>query len=131
MHQISRPRPTEVAMTPEKLTHYRATLLELGRRVRVTAEHLEEASRTPTSGESAGGLSNVPMHLADIGSEAYAQELNATLLENEEAIRVEVITALDRIDRGAFGVCEECHRLIPEPRLDVVPYARHCVGCAE
>jgi RNA polymerase-binding transcription factor DksA len=118
-------------MTPERLAQYRRALLELGRRVRITSEHLEEASRTPTSGESAGGLSNVPMHLADVASEAYAQELNATLRENEEVIRVEVIAALDRLDGGAFGVCEECRRSIPEPRLDVVPYARHCVGCAE
>src|SRR5262245_34092286 len=114
MHRLCRPRPTETAMTPEKLAHYRQTLLDLGRRVLVTAQHLEEVSRTPTSGESAGGLSNVPMHLADIGSEAYAQELNATLLENEEAIRVEIIAALDRCDSGTFGVCEECRNPIPE-----------------
>src|SRR5262245_29016121 len=88
----------ERAMTNERTQHYRGVLGELARRVRATAEALENAARTPTSGEAAGNLSNAPMHLGDVGTEVYNQELNATLLENEEFIRREVTDALDRID---------------------------------
>lgn len=117
-------------MTSTQQKRYRAQLEQMGGRVRETAAGLEESVRSPTSGESAGGLSNVPMHLGDVGSEVYNQELNATLLENEAHIRDEVYAALDRLDAGTFGTCERCGQAIAAERLDALPYARHCVGCA-
>src|SRR5262249_8687028 len=120
----------EGAMTSERMRHYRDVLSAMARRVRATAETLEEATRTPTSGEASGNLSNTPMHLGDMGTEVFTQELNATLLENEEFIRTEVAHALDRIERGTFGACENCRRQIPQERLDVLPYARYCAACA-
>ncbi|MBN9118495.1 MAG: TraR/DksA C4-type zinc finger protein [Planctomycetes bacterium] len=117
-------------MKREELDRYRSQLRALTDRVRGTAAGLEEQVRTPTGGESAGGISNAPMHLADVGSEAYAQELSATLLENETYIRDEAVAALERLDRGAYGRCENCGRDIPHERLDAVPYTRYCTPCA-
>jgi RNA polymerase-binding transcription factor DksA len=118
-------------MSSTNATHFRDLLTDLARRVGGTAAALEEAARTPTSGEAAGSLSNVPQHLGDVGSEVYAQELNATLLENEAFIRSEVDDALDRLDNGTFGTCENCRGPIPEERLEALPYARFCTPCAE
>src|SRR5690606_16236785 len=39
--------------------------------------------------------------------------------------------ALGRIEQGNFGLCEHCALPIAKPRLDFMPYARYCVGCAE
>lgn len=39
--------------------------------------------------------------------------------------------ALERLDAGEYGVCEDCGEPIPEPRLRAVPYATLCVECAE
>ena len=117
-------------MTASQTRKYRAQLEQLAGRVRETAAGLEESVRTPTSGESAGGLSNVPMHLGDVGSEVYNQELSATLLENEDHIRGEVDAALGRLDAGTFGTCERCQQAIAAERLEALPYARFCVGCA-
>lgn len=109
---------------------YRDQLQKLSDRVSKTAAGLEEQVRTPTGGEAGGGISNAPMHLADVGSEAYTQELSATLLENETYIRDEAAAALDRLARGAFGRCERCGTDIPGARLDAIPYTRHCTPCA-
>jgi RNA polymerase-binding transcription factor DksA len=117
-------------MRAEQLKRYRAQLRTLAERVGRTAEALEEQVRTPTGGESAGGISNAPMHLADVGSEAYNQELGATLLENEAYIRDETLAALDRLDRGTYGRCEHCGRDIITARLSALPYVRHCTSCA-
>src|SRR5438094_7371117 len=81
----------ERAMTREQMGHYRDRLRELADRVDRTVTGLEEGVRTPTGGQAAGGLSNAPLHLGDVGTDAYAQELDATLLENEAYIRDEVI----------------------------------------
>ncbi|MCE9565304.1 MAG: TraR/DksA family transcriptional regulator [Planctomycetes bacterium] len=118
-------------MNSQKLNHYRDVLEDLARRVRATSKPLEEATRIATGGDATGGLSSTPMHLGDLGSEAYTQELNATLLMNEEFLGQEIDDAIGRHERGVFGTCEECKHKIPESRLDALPYARYCVKCAE
>ncbi len=37
--------------------------------------------------------------------------------------------ALDRLDEGTYGICEECGREIGEKRLQVMPFALYCVEC--
>ncbi|GAA2896225.1 hypothetical protein GCM10010455_19280 [Microbacterium esteraromaticum] len=39
--------------------------------------------------------------------------------------------ALSRWDAGDYGICASCGRPIPEGRLEVRPFARLCVPCAE
>jgi|GEM_PF-508677 len=117
-------------MNRTQLDRYRKMLRDTADRTARTAASLEEQVRTPTGGESAGGLSNAPLHLGDVGSEAYNQELGATLMENETYIRDEAMAALGRIERGTFGRCENCGTLIPEERLEVLPYVRFCAPCA-
>lgn len=110
---------------------FRKMLRDIVDRVSDTAAGLEEQVRTPTGGESAGGISNAPLHLGDIGSEAYNQELGVTLLENETYIRDEALAALERLDRRTFGKCEKCGERIPIERLNALPYARYCAPCAD
>lgn len=118
-------------MTDKKMEAYRERLLELAARVRNSAESLEEQARSGSGGASGGNLSNAPMHLGDLGTEVYLQELNATLLENEEHIHDEIIIALGRIENGTYGVCENCGKDIIEERLEILPYTRYCADCSE
>jgi RNA polymerase-binding transcription factor DksA len=63
----------------------------------------------------------------------------AIVMENDEVLRAiestatleirHVDHALERIDTGTFGICEECGGPIGAPRLEVVPYATTCVRC--
>jgi DnaK suppressor protein len=39
--------------------------------------------------------------------------------------------ALERLDRGEFGVCLHCEEDIPERRLHAVPWAEFCVPCQD
>lgn len=117
-------------MKRESLDRYREQLRALADRVSGTAASLEEHVRSPAGGEAGGGISNAPLHLGDIGSEVYAQELSAALLENEAYIRDEALAALERIDRGTYGRCERCHQNILAARLGAIPYTRYCVPCA-
>jgi RNA polymerase-binding transcription factor DksA len=118
-------------MNKQKLKRFRALLLDLSTRLRGDIQSLADQTRTTTGGDSAGNLSNLPLHLADLGTAVYLQELNATLLENEEYIRDEVLHALRRIDEGTYGKCENCGRPILEERLELLPYTRHCTACAQ
>lgn len=117
-------------MTKQQTNEYRNRLRALAARIGGTVAGLEEGVRTPTGGQAAGGLSNAPLHLGDIGTDAFSQELDATLLENEAFIRDEIAVALDRLNRGVYGQCENCGRNIPAERLDALPYVRYCTPCA-
>jgi RNA polymerase-binding transcription factor DksA len=119
-----------IAMNKDRLDRYRQQLRTLLAGVETTAAGLEDQVRTALGGEAGGGLSNAPMHLGDLGSETYAQELGATLLENEIHIRDETVAALERIDRGTYGVCESCRQPVRAERLDALPYTRYCTACA-
>jgi RNA polymerase-binding protein DksA len=39
--------------------------------------------------------------------------------------------ALERLDHGDFGECQACGQDIPPKRLNVIPWAAHCVACQE
>lgn len=43
----------------------------------------------------------------------------------------QVDDALARMDAGTYGICAHCGREIPAGRLEVRPFAMHCVACAE
>jgi len=117
-------------MRGEQIKQYRDRLQALAARLGGTVAGLVQDIRRPTGGEAAGGLSNTPLHLGDVGSEVYNQELDTTLLENEAFIRNETLAALERIERGTYGRCEVCDKDIATERLDALPYARHCTPCA-
>ncbi|WP_306209851.1 TraR/DksA family transcriptional regulator [Actinoplanes sp. RD1] len=42
----------------------------------------------------------------------------------------EVDDALRRVADGTYGTCEHCGRPIGAERLEVRPFARHCIACA-
>jgi DnaK suppressor protein len=42
----------------------------------------------------------------------------------------EIDQALDRIDAGTYGRCVSCGIMIPDERLEAVPWAALCVPCS-
>lgn len=52
------------------------------------------------------------------------------MLTNRERMELKAIeAALERIDNGSYGICEECGEEIDKKRLEVLPFARHCRDC--
>ena len=41
----------------------------------------------------------------------------------------EIDDALQRIEEGSYGSCEECGKKISDDRLKIMPFARLCVFC--
>ncbi|MCC6406778.1 MAG: TraR/DksA C4-type zinc finger protein [Planctomycetes bacterium] len=62
-------------------------------------------------------------------SDGYYQEFNLELLQRDEQTLGEIIEALDRIENGSFGTCENCQKAILKERLKAVPHARYCIEC--
>ena len=117
-------------MTTAEIQYYRRQLLGLKKRLGGDLSELEEEALRGVGGEASGGLSDVPIHPADLGTENYEEEVLLGLLENEDQILTEINDALDRIEQGTFGRCENCGQEIGRERLKALPYARNCVLCA-
>jgi RNA polymerase-binding transcription factor DksA len=117
-------------MTKTEMEAFQQHLLALRDRHNGDVSHLaDEAFRR--SGEGAtGNLSNMPIHMADLGTDNFEQEFTLGLMQNEEQTLGEITAALERIKQGSFGRCEECQNEIPKARLQALPYARYCVECA-
>ena len=117
-------------MTAKEKKEFRKQLLDMGKRLRGEVANLEHAALRAAGGEASGGLSNAPLHPADLGSDTFEQEVSLSLLENENQQLEEIGAALERIDQGTFGKCEECGGKISVERLRAIPYARLCIECA-
>ena len=117
-------------MTQAELKNYRQRLEDLHERHTGDVSHLTNEALRSAGGEASGGLSNMPLHPADLGTDNFAKEFTFNLLHNEEQVLAEISDALERIQRRRFGLCEECHQPIPAAQLEALPYARHCVACA-
>jgi DnaK suppressor protein len=73
---------------------------------------------------------SVPNHMAELGSGNFDQELTLSLLGSENDALDQIEAAIERIEVGSYGQCEECGGKIPKARLEAIPYAALCVKCA-
>lgn len=82
------------------------------------------------SGAGASEHSSMPIHMADLGSDNWEQELNLGLLASEQETVREIDNALRRIQDGTFGVCLATQKPIGLARLRAKPWARYCIEYA-
>jgi len=55
---------------------------------------------------------------------------NLEALNAVESRKLQLIeSALTRIRTDRYGICMDCSKAIPEPRLEALPYAIFCVEC--
>ena len=118
------------ALKPDELKAFREALEKLRARLRGDVDQMTDEALQSTGNGSSGNLSNVPLHMADVGSENYDQEFTLGLIENEQETLDLIHDALNRIRSGTYGHCEECGVMIAKPRLQAIPYARYCIECA-
>jgi RNA polymerase-binding transcription factor DksA len=69
------------------------------------------------------------MHQADAGSDAYDRDFALSLLSQEQDALYEIEEALKRLEQGTYGVCEMSGKVIAQPRLEALPFARYTVEC--
>jgi RNA polymerase-binding protein DksA len=113
-------------LSPVEIEGFKAMLLEKRNEILGNVTTMEsEALRRDRS-----DLSNMPTHMADIGTDNYEIENILGLMDSERKILVEIDDALSRIEDGTYGICEGGSEQIPKERLSAIPWARYCVNCA-
>ncbi len=117
-------------MKKAEMKAYKLLLVALRARLRGDVNGMAEAALKSGS-EANGDLSRMPIHMADIGSDNYEQEFTLSLLQNDEGTLDSIESALERIEDGVYGLCEECESPISKTRLNAIPYASLCIRCAQ
>ena len=101
----------------------RAELLRLRERIlRAAAELVADEEGEGEINSAAGD-----QHIADHASDLVDRELDQSLGENAENVIGEIDEALWRIEAGTYGTCAVCGAVIPDERLEAVPYAILCL----
>ncbi len=112
----------------EELSSYRQVLESLRSRLRGDLTQMTDEALGREDGSS--NHSKVPLHLADLGTDNYDQEFTLGLIQNEQETLDLVNEAIARMENGGFGSCMGCGQSITKPRLQAIPYVRHCIQCA-
>ena len=95
-------------MKANEMRPYKAALEAIRSRLRGDVSTMADAALRKTRSEASGDLSSMPIHMADIGSDAFEQEFTLSLMANEEETLDLVERALERIRGRRYGVCEDC-----------------------
>ncbi|MFM9059367.1 MAG: TraR/DksA family transcriptional regulator [Planctomycetaceae bacterium] len=118
-------------MKPTETRAFKAVLETIRARLRGDVEAMADAALRKTRSEASGDLSSMPIHMADIGSDAFEQEFTLSLMASEEVTLEQVEHALERIRARTYGTCEGCGGVIAKKRLEAIPFASLCIRCAE
>lgn len=107
-------------MEAEKLDYFRNVLADEMKTL------LTDAGKTVT--EMTSDSSNFP-DPTDRATQESDRNFELRIRDRERKLINKIKDALERIDNGEFGICEECGDEISEARLKVRPVTTLCINC--
>lgn len=116
-------------MDPQQLEYFKERLLNEKARLEREMERSKRFNLDNSLSDSVQELSAYDNHPADLGSELFEREKDLALWNNSQEIRQRIEEALNHIELGIYGRCEDCGKEIPLERLEAIPQTTLCVEC--
>lgn len=116
-------------MDKAQLEHFKDLLMEKRSELLNQITIIRENSFKDTMKDSSGDNSSYSYHMADQGTDAQEREKAFMFAYREGRLIYHIDEALERINKGNFGLCFECGEPISYERLEAVPHARLCIKC--
>ena len=69
--------------------------------------------------------------MADQASGNNEVHIQLKLKQTDAKILQAIEEALERLQKGSYGVCRDCGEPIAEARLNAIPWTRVCIACKE
>ncbi len=113
-------------LNAKQLRVYRDLLITYRKRLHIDLGRIEKEALDSNSDSS-----HMPIHMADVGSDAYDQDLKLGMAASERQRINDIDAALSRIKKKTYGVCHETGKTIPEIRLKAKPWAQYTKEAAE
>jgi len=117
-------------LSTKDLKFFQEKLLEKRIEILSDVDEIEDETLRKSRLDATGDLSNMPIHMADIGTDNYEQEFALGLMDSERKILSEIHEALQRIQDGTYGICEGMGKPIQKTRLKAQPWTRYCIEYA-
>jgi len=110
-------------MTNEEQEKLRDLILRTISELQESSSYLEDATQPIEPSIAIGRLTRMEA----IGEKSVNEAMHANVKQRLERLT----NALDRMDKGIYGICARCRKEIPYGRLEAVPESVICVSCAE
>ena len=117
----------ESVLTAKDLEFFQDILLVKRRQLLGDVNEMEDEALKQSRLDASGDLSSMPIHMADLGSDNYSQELALGLMDTERKLLRQIDEALERITEGTYGICLATGKPIVRARLEAKPWARYGV----
>ncbi|MFJ6066159.1 TraR/DksA C4-type zinc finger protein [Streptomyces tendae] len=120
-------RPGEEPWTPQEVEEARGELQSEADRLRTEIDTSERSLQgmMRDSGDGAGDDE------ADTGSKNITREHELALAATAREVLTQTERALERLDAGTYGLCENCGKPIGKARMQAFPRATLCVECKQ
>jgi DnaK suppressor protein len=122
-----KPRKNQAGFNSRELEHFRDLLLAKRRELIGDMSAMEREALRSTGNSN---LSNLPIHMADMGTDNYEQEFTLGLVQKDRDLLREINAALAKIQNGTYGICEGTGKPINKERLEYQPWARYSIEYA-
>ena len=119
-------KPRKSRLSETDLAEFRDLLL----RKRSQVLHAIDSLETESLRRDSGDTSHMPIHMADVGSDVFEQDLHLSISASERTLIREIDAALHRIADGLYGICEVSGKAIRKTRLRAKPWARMNIDSA-
>lgn len=113
----------KTGLTAEEIGEFKSLLLVKRREILGNVMSMEDETLRRERNE----LSNMPVRMADGGTDNYEIEHTMGLMDSERKLISEIDEALRRIEEGTYGICQGSGKPIPKARLEAIPWAKYCV----
>lgn len=111
----------------EVMTTARGRLLRLREDLLRDRAEVEETLAAMTVSQEDEGT--IATHMADAASDLLeAQTITGNLARIDDEL-AEIDEALERLERGTYGICIDCGEMIDPARLKALPTALRCLRC--
>jgi DnaK suppressor protein len=121
---VVKPGQNAAGLKSKDVEFFRNLLLVKRRELLGDVHSMEMEALRSTSGSN---LSNLPMHMADMGTDNYEQEFTLGLVEKDRQLLREIDLALAKLRDGTYGICEGTGKPITRARLEAKPWARYSI----
>ena len=101
----------------------------LMKRAQVAARIRDELGEKVT--EDLGSVLDPASDLGDLSTLDLDRDIDYEILSMHTETLKDIDEALNRLDEGSYGICDECGGEIGEKRLEVVPFALYCLECQQ
>ena len=129
--KISSTRIKKNHLTTGEIKHFKELLLKKREELLNNVIEFEDQALKKSRLESSGDLSSMPIHMADLGSDNFEQEFALGLMDSERKLLKEIDEALERLDKGNYGICIGTGKSISKVRLEAQPWTRYSIDYAE